>query len=516
VAVRLAVLDAAAVFAAACAAVLAGLRTGGPGVLVVGGHALAFSLCSVAWLYYCDLYDLRTVSSFRQSARRLPLAVAAAMLMLAAYHVLHPGNAIASVLLAWGVFASVLPLLTVRAVAYRLMDWRFTERVVVIGTGPMADQVIAEIQARPYLRQRVVGVFDEPSDLPRRRPLDSVPDLDTMVEQSRPHRIIVALGSRRGRMPVRALLGLRLRGIAVEDGAEVYERLTGKIAIEALTPTSLIFCKDFRPRRRDLEVLRGLSQPLVAGALVLLAPLLGLVALAIKLDSPGPVFFVQERVGRGGRRFKLVKFRTMRPAQGTTSEWVRDNGDRLTRVGRWLRRFRLDELPQLVNILKGDMNLVGPRPHPVSNLPLFVLVMRNAPSCGEPIPYYALRWMVRPGLTGWAQVRYRYANDLEEEIEKMRHDLYYIKHMSPWLDLLILFETVKIVLRGRESPARVAVSPAGAAAAAPARVATRHTAPAPPGDPAGRVPVVVESLMVDAGESTTVAPLPADPIVAGS
>jgi lipopolysaccharide/colanic/teichoic acid biosynthesis glycosyltransferase len=150
----------------------------------------------------------------------------------------------------------------------------------------------------------------------------------------------------------------------------------------------------------------------------------------------------------------------MRPERRVKSEWARDNGDRLTRIGRWLRRFRVDELPQPVHILKGDMNLVGPRPHPLSNLPLFVLVMRNAPSCGEPIPYYALRWMVRPGITGWAQVRYQYANDLEEEVEKMRHDLYYIKHMSLWLDLRILFETVKTVVWGRESEAPAVPRPA--------------------------------------------------------
>jgi lipopolysaccharide/colanic/teichoic acid biosynthesis glycosyltransferase len=154
----------------------------------------------------------------------------------------------------------------------------------------------------------------------------------------------------------------------------------------------------------------------------------------------------------------------MQPAASASSEWARDNTRRLTRVGAWLRRFRLDELPQLVNILRGDMNLVGPRPHPVSNHSLLVLAMRNTPQCGEPIPYYALRSLVRPGITGWAQVRYRYANDLVEEMEKIKYDLYYVKHMSLRLDLQILLETVKIVLRGRESahvlPSRAAAPPA--------------------------------------------------------
>jgi lipopolysaccharide/colanic/teichoic acid biosynthesis glycosyltransferase len=173
--------------------------------------------------------------------------------------------------------------------------------------------------------------------------------------------------------------------------------------------------------------------------LMVLAPLLPLIALAIKLDSPGPVFFVQERVGRRGRPFQLLKFRTMRPAAREASAWAIDNTDRITRVGKWLRRFRIDELPQFVNVLRGEMSLVGPRPHPVSNFALF----------NERIPYYSLRAIIRPGVTGWAQVRYGYANDLAEEIEKMRHDLYYIKHRSFWLDLRIVADSVKIVLFGR-------------------------------------------------------------------
>jgi exopolysaccharide biosynthesis polyprenyl glycosylphosphotransferase len=395
---------------------------------------------------------------------------------------LLPSDAIESIVVLWALVLSVPALVALRRFSGKLISRRRPQRVLVIGGGALADKVVAEIDARPYLRQYVIGVVDESPRPPRSRCLGSVQDLRRIVEESRPDRVIVALDSRRGRTPLRALLDLRVRGILIEDGAEVYERLTGKIAIEALTPTSVIFCKDFRPRRWDLVLARGLSQPLVAGALIILAPLLALVALVIKLDSPGPVFFLQERVGRGGKRFRLIKFRTMRPERRVKSEWARDNGDRLTRVGRWLRRFRVDELPQLVNILKGDMNLVGPRPHPLSNLPLFVLVMRNAPSCGEPIPYYALRWMVRPGITGWAQVRYQYANDLEEEVEKMRHDLYYIKHMSLWLDLRILFETVKTVVWGKESEeASVVPSPATEAALGGGPI-TLAAAAAPPGE----------------------------------
>lgn len=314
------------------------------------------------------------------------------------------------------------------------------ERLLILGSGSLAQQLVEAIEARPDRGARVVRIMDDAA----------LRELGEIVEQARPDRVIVALASRRGCMPLKALLDLRVRGIIVEDGADYFERLTGKVPIEAVTPASFIFSGHLSSRAES-AMPWSLSRPFAVIGLVLLAPLLALIALAIKLDSPGPVFFIQPRVGRGGRPFRLIKFRTMRPPTGKTSEWVRDNHSRLTRVGRWLRRFRLDELPQLVNVVIGDMNLVGPRPHPVSNLSLLALVARNTPECGEQIPFYALRSLVRPGLTGWAQVRYRYANDLEEEIEKMRYDLYYVKHRSFWLDLRILLETVKIVMRGRES-----------------------------------------------------------------
>jgi len=446
--------DAAIVLAAVVATIV---WMDGPqqhGTAVAAVHALALVVASIGAFWYHDLYDFRQVRSFRQSAPRLAQAMAVATLVLMVGQAAFRRCAITGrELLASGVVALAL-ILVVRATSYGLMKARpRSRRVLLIGGGPLAQELIAEIHARPDLRQSVVGVVEDRSGpplqgCPRLGPLK---DVARIIEEVQPHRVIVALASRRGSMPSKALLKLRVRGTAVEDGVEVYESLTGKIAIEALTPSSLIFSRHFRAFRLDLAIASVLSVPLVALALVLLAPLLALIALAIKLDSPGPVLFVQERVGRGGRLFKLIKFRTMRPARGATSEWVKDNDARLTRVGRRLRQFRLDELPQLFNVVMGDMNLVGPRPHPVSNVPLFEMVMRNTPECGETIPYYALRSMVRPGLSGWAQVRYRYANDLEEEIEKMRYDLYYIKHMSAWLDLRIVLATLKIVVRGCES-----------------------------------------------------------------
>jgi lipopolysaccharide/colanic/teichoic acid biosynthesis glycosyltransferase len=209
---------------------------------------------------------------------------------------------------------------------------------------------------------------------------------------------------------------------------------------------SVVLSGKLGPSRAQQIVARVISLAVAVVTLVALLPLFLIIALAIRLDSRGPILFVQERVGAHGHPFRLFKFRSMHEGPAPHSEWEQDNRDRVTRVGRVLRAFRMDELPQLINIIRGEMNLVGPRPHPVSNLELFTLVARNLNELtGAAISCYALRTSVLPGITGWAQVRYRYANNLEEEIEKLKYDLYYIKHMSSWLDLLILFETVRVV-----------------------------------------------------------------------
>jgi exopolysaccharide biosynthesis polyprenyl glycosylphosphotransferase len=261
-------------------------------------------------------------------------------------------------------------------------------------------------------------------------------DLWKTIEELRPDRVVVAVGERPGRLSLPQLLKTKWSGIVVEEGTEIYERLAKKLPIECLTPSRIIASRDFGKLGWLTAAQRALSLTVAALGLLLTWPLMAIIALLIKLDSKGPVFFIQKRMGRRERVFRLIKFRTMHPTSNETTEWVRDNSNRITRIGKWLRKSRLDELPQFVNILLGDMNLVGPRPHPVSNLELFV----------EKIPYYSLRHMVRPGITGWAQVRYGYANNLDEETEKTRYDLYYIKHLSLWFDLRILFETVRIVL----------------------------------------------------------------------
>src|SRR5712692_6939430 len=409
-------------------------------VLWLMAQAGALSLCCFVAFYYSDLYDLRIARSFGEFASRLFQSLGVAFLLLAAFYGLFPNTRIAQ-----GPFVSSLLivlglLLPLRAISYSVMRSRpFVDRVLILGTGALARQLIAEIEARPDCRFAIVGVVGD-AQSPGTTTMSShsirgtLEHLDQLVSEVRPDRIVVALAERRGRLPVRQLLEARMQGIIVEDGVETYERLARKIPIESLTPSHLIFSKDFKKSRLQLASGRALSLIVAAAGLIVCAPLLALIAIAIKLDSNGPAFFVQERVGKHAKTFRLIKFCTMHPTTHAGSQWVRDNNHRVTRVGKWLRKFRCDELPQFINILRGDLNLVGPRPHPVSNFDLFL----------KEIPYYALRSVVRPGVTG-------YANDLSEETEKMRYDLYFIKHLSLWLDLRILMDTVKTVLFARGS-----------------------------------------------------------------
>lgn len=326
------------------------------------------------------------------------------------------------------------------------------ERVLLVGIGAATDRLVDEIAARPESGWRLLGVVAtlQPGRVPAGPWLGPVPELERVVAETYPTRIVMAAGEWPQRQAEQVLLDARMRGIRVENAADAIEELTGKLPIERLTARALIAGRGFlhadtMPAGSTQRMTRVISLTGAFVGLVLLLPLLALIMLAVRLDSKGPVFFSQERIGMGGRPFRLLKFRTMRESGGRRSEWVSDNEHRITRVGRWLRRFRLDELPQLVNVIRGEMNLVGPRPHPVSNAELFL----------ARIPHYRLRLTVRPGITGWAQVRYGYANGLDEETEKMRYDLYYIKHRSLWLDLRIVVETARLLIFDNRSHERV-------------------------------------------------------------
>ena len=318
---------------------------------------------------------------------------------------------------------------------------QFKTRVLLIGHRPIARKFIYEVERFPERGYTIIGIVEESAADPTQRTpflvLGTIDELQTIVRAVKPDLIVLALSDRRGKMPVTELLEFQANGIRVEDVADAYECVSGKLPIEVVTPGQLVVSQKLRKSEALKAAQRAISFIAALGLLILCAPLLAVVAIAIKLDSGGPILFRHTRLGKGGRPFECMKFRTMQPVERTPSEWVGDNCERITGVGKWLRRLRIDELPQLVNVIRGDMNLVGPRPHPVTNLQLFC----------ESIPYYTLRGSIRPGITGWAQVRYHYANNLEEETEKMRYDLYYIKHMSIWMDVKIIFKTFAVFIR---------------------------------------------------------------------
>ena len=431
-AIALAVLEAAFMFAALSTLLLR-----------PAAEAMALTVACAVAFYYCDLYDLRVARSLRDCAPRFVRALGLVIVAVAVGDIVLRIDTRDSTALVSGLAVATALLFIGRACCYGILRRRpYAQTVLILGGGRLAAGLVQEIAARPHLRWAVALVTETPPSAgrpPFRYPVvGPLSQLSRVVERTRPHRIIVALDERRRAEAMAVLLDARGRGILVEDGVDVYERITGKLAIEVLPAASLVFAKGFRVARGHAAIGRTLSLTAAAVALVGVLPLMGLIALAVKLDSRGPVFFRQERIGRHGQRFWLIKFRTMRPVEAEVSAWVRDNEDRITHVGRVLRKFRLDELPQFLNVLRGDMNLVGPRPHPVVNYELFT----------REIPYYALRQAVRPGVTGWAQVRYGYANNLEEETEKMRYDLYYVKHLSVWLDLRILVDTIGVVVTG--------------------------------------------------------------------
>jgi len=244
-------------------------------------------------------------------------------------------------------------------------------------------------------------------------------------------------------MPLDLLLKLKVRdGVTLDEGDAFYENLTGKIVAERLRLWRLVLADASRWARLYRRARRLLDVALASVIALLTSPLMLLTALAIKLESRGPVFYLQERVGLNNTTFRIIKFRSMRvDAEANGPVWAHEADSRVTRVGRWIRKRRVDELPQLFNIIRGEMSLIGPRPE----RPVFIKQLEQR------IPYYSERHLVKPGLTGWAQVRYPYGASLEDAREKHQYDLYYIKNQSPMLDALILLETVRIVLFGRFS-----------------------------------------------------------------
>jgi len=392
-------------------------------------------------LYYHDLYELRGTYGLKRLYVEVAQSVAIASALLFGSYYLMPQLSVGR-----GIFLInmiLLPqLLTGTRLVYLWMGRKeaLVQRVALLGEADEIQDVWHRLEDSDAYR--VVGCVltgdGDAEDTPNR--LGSIENLRDIVAAHRIDCLIVAMRERRGRLPLQDLLFLKLVGVEVENQATFVERVTGRVPVTGLPPSSLIFSEGFR-RISVYQRAKFVPDIVLAGLLLaLMLPVLLIVALLVRLDSPGPVFFRQERVGMAGSPFKIIKFRTMREdAEAGGAVFAEEQDPRVTRTGRWLRKTRIDELPQLINVIKGEMSFVGPRPE----RPEFVADLQ------EKVPYYYLRTVVRPGITGWAQIRYPYGATLKEHREKLEHDLYYIKNISMVLDSLIAIETLRVVLFAR-------------------------------------------------------------------
>jgi sugar transferase (PEP-CTERM system associated) len=412
--------------------------------LLKAGFATVFSLTA---FYLFDLYDFIVMHDRRELVLRLVQALGLAWIALALAFYLFP-----ALMLGRGISLIALPLALALMVGWRVsIHWflghpDFGERILIVGSGNLAVEVAREVLNRPDAGYRIVGFVGNDAELLGKslinpRVIGLTEQLDEIVRREDIDRIVVAMGERRGQLPTDKLLQLSLAGhVSIEEGATFYERVTGRVSLNMIRPSWLIFTGRGR-QVRLAAVTRSAVHWLVAFVgLFLSLPIVAVTAILIKLDSRGPVFYRQERVGKNGRHFVLVKFRSMGiDAEMTGPVWASKDDDRTTRVGRIIRKVRIDEIPQFWNILRGEMSFVGPRPE----RPHFVAQL------AQEIPYYEQRHLIAPGLTGWAQIKYPYGASIEDARQKLQYDLFYIKNHSLILDAIVLFETIKIILFGR-------------------------------------------------------------------
>lgn len=407
------------------------------GALKIAGVTGLTLLCS----YYFDLYEPQSISARWEIYFRILLVLGFLSMLLSGITYVFPDVAIARYVMPLG-----LTLLTASLVAWRsAYEWvigqpMFRERVYVLGAGESAQNIVRMIRTRKDVGMEVIGSGAASLDKTERREAFTAALQSLTGPKPQVDRVIVAIEDRREELPVRELLRLRFDGVVIEEAGALMERLTGKLQLDQLHPSSFIYATGFRLKPSQQITRRIVSTLAAAIGLLLFLPFFPIVVLCVRISSPGPIFFRQTRVGLRGRNFTVLKFRTMRrDAEAGGAKWATKNDPRITRVGMFLRKCRIDEIPQLWNVLRGDMGFVGPRPERPEFVPLL----------SSEMPYYHLRHMIRPGLTGWAQVRYGYGSTIEESRHKLEFDLYYLKHMSLGLDLLIMFETIKTIVRRR-------------------------------------------------------------------
>ena len=410
--------------------------------------ALLIAVVCQLCLYSRDLYERHLSADRQELVARLLQGLGVTSVVLAMVYSWFPNLVIAP-----GVFSGTVVIVALLIVPWRVaLSWAttqfgFGERLLVVGTSKTAVTLATELWDRAELGVEIVGFVEADggkglhASLPMPDVIGTIEDIPAIVRARAVDRVVVSLADARGKLPMDKLLEMKIDGVQFAHLASVYEEYTGRIALENLRPSWLIFSSGFNKTRLLAIGKRVIDLTAASVGFLLSLPLLVAVAIAVKVTSPGPVLYSQRRVGKDGHIFVMYKFRSMRQdAEAKTGAvWATVGDNRVTPVGRLLRRMRLDELPQLWNVLIGEMSLVGPRPE----RPEFVSdLTRN-------IPFYGQRHVTKPGLTGWAQVRYTYGASMEDAIVKLQYDLFYIKHLSLWLDISIILRTVKIVLLGR-------------------------------------------------------------------
>ncbi len=405
--------------------------------------AILIVACVQLSLYYFDLYDLKAFRSNIELGIRLLQSLGVSSILLAFLYYLFP------LLIIWrGIFLISLGFMGVVIVSWRIIynhilkTRELDQRIMVVGSGLLASHIAKEIVEKVDTGFKLIGfITDHPERVGEKLVNPSIigdqSQILDIATKERVDRIIVALEERRGKFPDAQLLECKMRGIAVEDGVEFYEHLTGRLQVESLRPSFLIFSNGFKKMKLTMWAKRVAESSLSLIGLVLLSPVILVISVLIKIESRGPVFYKQERVGEMGKIYNLFKFRSMvENAEANGPVWTEQDDKRITRIGRRIRKWRLDEIPQMLNVLKGDMSFVGPRPE----RPFFVEKLRKE------IPFYDQRLSVKPGVTGWAQIKYPYGASNRDALEKLKYDLYYIKNLSLLYDLLIIFDTIKVVL----------------------------------------------------------------------
>ena len=407
-----------------------------------GGYLKLFAVTALVLLcsHWLDLYDSARLNTKSELYFRLLLVPGLLAFILAAVAYVRPSYLL-------GRNSSEIGLLIL---TFALFGWRIgfnwlvqlpflVERVYVLGTGDRAQRLVQGLRQNPEPGVEIASWTGKMEGAVTRESVAA--HLMEIVRTQKVHRVIVAMPDRRGTIPMEELLDLRLHGVKIEEATSWLEKISGKIEVDDLYPSWLVYGQGFRRSTAFMMVRRALSFLISLIGLILALPSLPFIMLAIRLDSKGPVFYTQDRVGKNGHVFKIRKFRTMRQDAEAANgpQWAGNHDPRVTRIGKFLRASRLDEIPQLWCVLKGDMAFVGPRPE----RPEFIDML------SKEIRYYGVRHMVRPGLTGWAQVKYKYGSTVADAREKLQYDLFYIKNASIGLDLLIMFQTVKTVLLGR-------------------------------------------------------------------